>query len=60
MTRYTIERCQCSYAKCPDWHVNPVAAVHGVHFTHEQATAVAKLLNEMEQKALSRLEDDRE
>jgi hypothetical protein len=60
ITRYTIERCPCGHPVCKDWHVLPVAAVQGVKFTHEQAAAVAYLLNQMAQAEASRLEDDRE
>jgi len=46
-TTYTISKCPCGDPICKDWHVNPVAALQGVHFTEEQAMMVAKLLNEM-------------
>jgi hypothetical protein len=59
-THYTIAHCQCGHRACKDWHVNPVASMQGVHFTYEQAFAVAKLLNHMAQAEASRLEDDRE
>ena len=45
MTKHTASQCLCTYPNCKDWHVEPVAAVQGVHFTQPQAEAVAALLN---------------
>jgi hypothetical protein len=42
---YRAIRCSCRHKSCPDWHVSDVADVQGVHFTKEQAEAVAALLN---------------
>ncbi len=50
MEEYTAEKCPCGAKICKQWHVWPVAAVMSVSFTKEQAEAVAKLLNEMEQE----------
>jgi hypothetical protein len=47
---YMAVKCPCGHRACKDWHVSNVAHVQGVHFTEEQANAVAKLLNEMEDK----------
>jgi len=47
---YRATQCPCGHASCHDWHVWPVAMLQGVHFTKEQAEAVAKLLNDMEDK----------
>lgn len=46
--KYTVSPCPCGHRACKDWHVCPVADVQGVHFTRQQAEAVAKLLNEMD------------
>jgi hypothetical protein len=48
METYRASRCPCGHRTCEDWHVTWAAAVQGVHFTREQAEAVAALLNEME------------
>lgn len=45
--RFTAMPCQCPSACCPDWHVSPVANVHGVRLTREQAIAVATMLDQM-------------
>ena len=45
---YSAVRCNCGHRACKNWHVKPVADIHSVSFTKEQAEAVAKLLNEME------------
>ena len=50
MTKYTIDRCRCPNKNCRDWHVLPVAAVQGVHFTRRQATVVAAVLSAMEEE----------
>ena len=53
--KYYAERCGCNFPPghvCQDWHVQPVAARQGVHFTREQAEAVAALLNMMEKPGL--------
>jgi hypothetical protein len=42
---YTASRCPCGHRACQDWHVDGVATVWGVHFTEQQAHAVAVLLN---------------
>ena len=58
-TTYTVDFCRCGdhvadpnrkdrMGVCHDWHVVPVAMVHGVDFTEAQARAVADLLNRME------------
>lgn len=46
--RFIASRCRCRSANCKDWHIWPAAAVQGVHFTEQQARAVATLLNMME------------
>jgi len=46
--KYSAVPCACGEPLCKSWHVWPVAAVECVNFTHVQAEAVAKLLNEME------------
>lgn len=46
--RYHASRCPCGHMACNDWHVDPVAALQGVHFTERQARAVAALLNGMD------------
>jgi hypothetical protein len=56
-TRYYAEPCGCMFARCPDWHVQPVAAVQSVHFTQKQAEAVAELLNKMEEEESNEAED---
>lgn len=56
---YSVTYCRCGdhpadpdrkdrMGVCDDWHVSPVADVHGVDFTETQAHAVADLLNRME------------
>ena len=40
-------KCPCGSKSCTDWHVQPMAAMQGVHFTQHQAEAVAELLNEL-------------
>lgn len=45
---YSASPCPCGQKTCKDWHVDGVAAVQGVHFTQQQAKAVATLLNAME------------
>jgi hypothetical protein len=42
---YSAKECGCRSVSCRDWHVSDVADVQGVHFTREQAEAVAKTLN---------------
>lgn len=48
---FSAVKCNCGYPTCRDWHVAGVAQVQGVCFTREQAEAVAKLLNSMEDGA---------
>jgi len=42
--------CPCGNPHCRSWLVEPVADVRGVNFTQEQAEAVVKLLNKMEEE----------
>lgn len=42
---YVARPCPCGHRVCKDWHVWPVAAIQGVHFTKQQAEAVAAYLN---------------
>lgn len=51
---FSAVKCNCGWSTCKDWHVGGVAQKHGVCFTKEQAEAVAKLLNKMEDEAHER------
>lgn len=44
MTR-PVSRCPCGHSACKDWHVAWEARVQGVHFTEQQARAVAAVLD---------------
>jgi hypothetical protein len=46
ISQWKPQPCNCGHRACTDWHIYPVAFIHGVGFTKKEAEAICKAHNE--------------